>query len=104
MRSTKLGRRPKLQALAIVLIVTMSASGCGSKPQFEPLAPPRLTVPPLDSEAAEPCPDPGIDRNPRIAVIETRVALAVCEGRRDLAVRSYERLRAAATPAEDSGR
>ncbi|CAH1672245.1 hypothetical protein [Chelatococcus asaccharovorans] len=53
-----------------------------------------MPIPPLNSEARTPCPDPGIDRNPKIAVVQHRRALAVCEGRRALAVESYEAVRA----------
>jgi hypothetical protein len=48
----------------------------------------------LDSEASTPCPDPGVDRNPKVAVVEHRRALAICEERRDLAATAYQSVRA----------
>lgn len=50
-------------------------------------------MPALDSAATEPCRDPGIDPNPKIAVVEHRRALAECEDKRALAVGAYERVR-----------
>lgn len=47
----------------------------------------------MDSEAITPCRDPGVDANPKVAVVETRLALAECEGRRELAVAAYEAVR-----------
>ena len=47
----------------------------------------------LDSFASTPCSDPQINRNPKIAVVEHRRALADCEARRALAVESYDLVR-----------
>ncbi|CAH1661100.1 hypothetical protein CHELA1G11_12435 [Hyphomicrobiales bacterium] len=52
-----------------------------------------MPIPLLDSEASRSCPDPGIDRNPKIAVVQHRHALVVCEGCRALAAGSYEAVR-----------
>lgn len=42
-----------------------------------------------------PCADPGIDRNPKVALAEHRLELARCEDRRALAVAAYEAIREA---------
>jgi len=52
----------------------------------------------LDSFAAASCDDPGVDRNPKVALVRTREALADCEQRRALAVDSYDGIRRAYGP------
>ena len=81
-------RRARCLRLTSVALLMISAAGCS--PTFQSG---RVPIPPLDSEARTPCPDPGIDRNAKIAVVQHRRALALCEGRRDLAVDSYEAVR-----------
>lgn len=56
-----------------------------------------MQAPPLDSHAATPCRDPGVNRNPKVAVVEHRRALAECEGKRELAATAYGDLRAASS-------
>lgn len=47
----------------------------------------------MDSFAASPCRDPDVDPNPKVAVVETRRALAECEDKRAAAVDAYDNVR-----------
>lgn len=47
----------------------------------------------MDSFAASPCRDPDVDANPKVAVVETRRALAECEDKRAAAVDAYDNVR-----------
>jgi hypothetical protein len=73
--------------LVAALLALIGVAGCKTT---SPSVAPRLILPPLDSEATTPCPDPGINANARIALVEHRKALAICEERRALAVTAYE--------------
>lgn len=83
--------RHRLALLACAASLTLTVGGCKTTSPSAGLRP--VPIPPLDSEAATPCPDPGIDRNPKVAVVEHRRALAVCEERRTLAVNAYDNVR-----------
>ena len=82
-------RRAALSALAVS--ATMMLASCASASRFAEVPPP--AIPALDSEAATPCRDPGVNRNPKVAVVEHREALAECEGKREVAATSYNRVR-----------
>lgn len=45
-----------------------------------------MPLPAVDSEIRQPCRDPGIDRNPKVATAQHRRALADCEDKRAAAV------------------
>jgi len=62
----------------------LSVTGC-AKSELE------ASLPPLDSEAKEPCRDPGVTENPFTDALNHRLALAECEGKRGLIERTYER-------------
>jgi hypothetical protein len=80
-------RPSRLVLLAIAGSVLTISAGCSKTSPSAGLRP--LPIPTLDTEATTPCPDPLIDRNPKVAVVEHRRALAICEERRSLAVDAY---------------
>lgn len=77
-------KRAAQPAIAVCLLATLT--GCAQSGSGQP----RLSLPPLDSSITEPCRDPGVDRNPRIAIAQTRLELAKCEIKRKAAVDAYE--------------
>lgn len=79
------------KALGVIFasLVVMLASGCAKSASTIY----RINIPPMDSYAASPCFKPGVDANPKVAVVEHRRALADCEERRTLAVDAYNNVR-----------
>lgn len=82
--------RRRLVPLALAALAAASASGCKTT---SPSSPRGLPIPVLDSYASANCVDPGVDANPKVAVVEHRRALADCEARRQLAVDAYDNVR-----------
>lgn len=80
-------RRHRLLPLALAALAAGSVAACKTTSPLSSHA--RLPIPELDSFAASNCIDPGVDVNPKVAVVEHRRALADCEQRRQLAVDAY---------------
>jgi hypothetical protein len=85
-------RPSRLVRIASAVFLPLIVIGCSKTSPSAGLRP--VPIPVLDSEASTPCPDPGVDRNPKVAVVEHRRALAICEERRDLAATAYQSVRA----------
>ena len=76
-----------MKPLISLMVAAFSVAACAPKDPTS--VRPVVSVPPLDSEASTPCPAIRVDRNPKVAVVEHRRALAICEERRALAVQCY---------------
>lgn len=73
----------RLRRLLLVSLLPVSVGGC--LPSLSAVQG-RVPLTELDSYVREPCPDPGLRANLKEAVLDYRLALSECEGKRGLAV------------------
>ena len=76
----------------LALSLTMTVSGCGTLNKWYGFT---IEAPPLTEEEREECPDVDVAEDARIAVADTRFALAECRKLKQDVVDKYEAVRAA---------